>query len=959
MNVIKTSNHSWLVLVFLGGLFFSTIGLQAQQYPFVKIGLEQGMLSARVNDFLQDSRGYYWLATQGAGLVRYDGYEFSNFEFPNEEIRPLVSSLAEDGDGRIWASSDYTLIAYDGVGYNYYYLPNTESRIQHIALSGEGDIWVHTEKNLYRKGKRDTLEKIDFPLRGKINSLAWYKKQWYVATDSALFAFNKEIKKGNWQSLQVFNNKLWFGGGSGLWRFDGKGVSQQQSEAVYQMHSSDSTLAMVGTQVLELLSNDKSLPLRAENGLPKEEFNGCFVSKEGLVWLFSNNGLIKLENTAVAFYGKQNGLRDEVLAVHIGERKQFFAGSGKGLSVVSEKGISNFYDEDFPYGVILGIAEYGGKTWLGTESGLIQFNGKQFAQMPLPAALGSFIFSLHGNNEGLWLGTGSGIINYRNGHLQDISRSEGLPPATVYSISEATDKSLWFATYSGGVFRKIGNQFKHLKKWGGLRLDSLQFTNFTPVDSTSFWAATLNDELYWIHNNGYKVFSTQQLKYAEIKSLKVDATGQLWMGTNKGLFTLSVNGESYSLQQVSDANKQSGTAYSPLALAVTDDYVLGGTNEGLVKISRAELEKVRPQTQLALTNVELFFGDVKNVAEYGNGSIPFSRLPNGLQLPHNMNFISFKLAGLGAYHTDELEYRYRIKGGTESWTLAGNRREAVFSNLKPGSYNFEAQVKRKSETWPQSGVNYLFTIQNPVYKRWWFITLLVLVVGGLTGGFIISRVRSINMRLRLQNSLLDMERKALRLQMNPHFIFNALDSISSFIFKNDPKQAVRYLNNFAKLMRLTLESSMEHLHPVETEVSILKNYLELEKLRFKGKFEYEIEVDEEIDYDVGIPPMLIQPHVENAILHGLKPMAEGGFLKISFCLDEEFLICRVEDNGIGREKAKEMPQRKDHRSMATQINEDRLRLLKISMNEEIEMKIEDLKDPTGTRVEIKLPAESI
>ena len=175
--------------------------------------------------------------------------------------------------------------------------------------------------------------------------------------------------------------------------------------------------------------------------------------------------------------------------------------------------------------------------------------------------------------------------------------------------------------------------------------------------------------------------------------------------------------------------------------------------------------------------------------------------------------------------------------------------------------------------------------------------------------------------------------------------------------------AVRYLNNFAKLMRLTLESSMEHIHPVETEVSILKNYLELEKLRFSGKFDYEIEVDEELDYSVGLPPMLIQPHVENAILHGLKPKKSQGFLKISFVLDDAILCCTIEDDGIGRDKAKELPNKKAHRSMATKINRDRIDLLRKSVDDVVDLRIEDKfnqqGEATGTKVMIRLPAQEL
>ena len=156
---------------------------------------------------------------------------------------------------------------------------------------------------------------------------------------------------------------------------------------------------------------------------------------------------------------------------------------------------------------------------------------------------------------------------------------------------------------------------------------------------------------------------------------------------------------------------------------------------------------------------------------------------------------------------------------------------------------------------------------------------------------------------------------------------------------------------------------MEHVHPVETELSILKNYLELEKLRFNDKFEYELELDEDIDYDVGLPPMLIQPHVENAILHGLKPLTKPGLLKISFKVDGDNLCCIIDDNGVGRSAKKSELSTKGHRSMATQINKDRIALLQRSIKGEVALKIIDKMDENGkacgTTVIIKLPIQNI
>jgi two-component system, LytTR family, sensor kinase len=209
--------------------------------------------------------------------------------------------------------------------------------------------------------------------------------------------------------------------------------------------------------------------------------------------------------------------------------------------------------------------------------------------------------------------------------------------------------------------------------------------------------------------------------------------------------------------------------------------------------------------------------------------------------------------------------------------------------------------------------------------------------------------------------------KALRAQMNPHFLFNALNSVQHFITSKDNDSATKYLAQFAYLMRQSLEFSNLEVISLEEEIEFLKQYLEInEKLRFEHKLTYKVEVDEEIEEDIyGVPSMIIQPYVENAIEHGIRPK-ENGLVAVSFALkDEDTILCTIEDNGIGREKARKLqesdPNFKKHRSLGTKITEDRLKILLNSRGSVDEVvKIIDLKDnetgeALGTRVEVLIP----
>ncbi len=222
---------------------------------------------------------------------------------------------------------------------------------------------------------------------------------------------------------------------------------------------------------------------------------------------------------------------------------------------------------------------------------------------------------------------------------------------------------------------------------------------------------------------------------------------------------------------------------------------------------------------------------------------------------------------------------------------------------------------------------------------------------------------------RLQLLAAQLQLKALRAQMNPHFMYNALNAIQSYISGNDPSAASRYLAKFAKLMRQSLDYSEMEFISLEKEIEFLEDYLFINaKLRFDDKLIYDIQVDDEIEEDIlGVPTMIIQPYVENAIEHGLRSKTDGR-IQVHFSLiDEDTILCVVEDNGIGRERAQSLrqqdPGRQEHRSRGTQITEKRLSILNRSRPARFPVRTIDLLDAAGkgcgTRVEIHIPAVDI
>ncbi len=242
-------------------------------------------------------------------------------------------------------------------------------------------------------------------------------------------------------------------------------------------------------------------------------------------------------------------------------------------------------------------------------------------------------------------------------------------------------------------------------------------------------------------------------------------------------------------------------------------------------------------------------------------------------------------------------------------------------------------------------------------RNYLILAILIFAILLVTILFLYTRQK----RFRLQKEKLDIEQKLLQIQMNPHFIFNSLQAIQSFILTNRQKESAGYLTSFSRLMRLILENSKHDLISLDKEADTLAYYLELQQLRFKGVFTYEIRIAPAIDKDfMMVPPMLLQPFIENAIEHGFKDMKEPGLLRVDISQTNEGLIFEVSDNGMGIERSKQLKQEnKRHRSYALEIIRKRIEVINASLHASISLSIEDLSQSAeqqqGTRVKLYIP----
>lgn len=305
---------------------------------------------------------------------------------------------------------------------------------------------------------------------------------------------------------------------------------------------------------------------------------------------------------------------------------------------------------------------------------------------------------------------------------------------------------------------------------------------------------------------------------------------------------------------------------------------------------------------------------------------------------------------------NEVDILYTLEGFYNEWKVKPAAENQIqFESLPPGEYLFK--IKARYGVDESELFAYKFNISAPIWFRWWFYVVLVCSVSLVLYFYFKYLLKRQKKRAQIEQELNASKLTAIRSQMNPHFIFNSLNSIQALVLKGDVEQSYNYINKFSNLVRNTLTFSDKEFIEIDLEIELLNTYLSLEKLRFRENFEYSIERNG-IE-DIRIPPLLIQPFIENAIVHGLLHKEGLKQLEITFELSET-LVCTITDNGVGRSKSQEINQRQrpGHQSFAVSAVQRKLNLLKQRFTDKIGFRYYDLMDgdeAIGTSVVIHLP----
>ncbi len=338
-----------------------------------------------------------------------------------------------------------------------------------------------------------------------------------------------------------------------------------------------------------------------------------------------------------------------------------------------------------------------------------------------------------------------------------------------------------------------------------------------------------------------------------------------------------------------------------------------------------------------------------------------------VRLSHREKNFTIEFGVITGLEKNRYQLQYMLEGFDEKWKTAGPDNAAVYTNVPEKEMVFKVRVVSPDNTRVGKETTLRITVVPPFYRTLWFRVVLALLFATTIVWLIRLRIRSIRKSESQKNEfnklINEWRLKALRSQMNPHFIFNCMNSIDMYILKNDAENASRYLNKFAKLVRLILSQSAEMYVPLRKEIEMLQYYIDLEVLRFDEPFSGAILVDKNIDPDeTEIPSMLLQPYVENAIWHGLRHKKGKGELIIRVSRNDSNLYCVIEDNGIGRAQSAAINASRvnKHESRGTILAEERLKVMDPEKDKPA-ITIIDLADEQGracgTRVEISIPVE--
>jgi ligand-binding sensor domain-containing protein len=921
-------------------------------------------LTSSTRIFFSDDQGRIWFSSWGTGLNIYNPASGKLSHFDLTDIHPGYSDQDKINYNSVLACSEDT----------------------------DGRVWLATQNGLYRFDPK--VEKLEYFPYGTINpkvmrndafnsvTLEGTKGLWLSAWGGGICYFDKATKQ--FSTYKWADVKPYEGYGNVIYHI----LRRNDHEIWISSEDAGPGIFDTETKKFHFLGKQQIPALQSDYSCASK----CLTTPEGFVFFITCEGLIKYDPYSSYFRfhtlpisKSQNskGFRINRILDDPDYPKIYFGLElGNGLNAMDTRtGILKDYPLDVKASKLekLMIVEdmlidRSGNMWVLSTDYLYEFDRKKEELRKLNQAWGKLsekeqedFESIAQSPDGsIWILTHQGGLypfDPDSKSLQDRINAPDDPAHQPSRISKfCIDQSglLWmkegpdvwtFHPEKGQFHRILPDSIKKFTEKGtrGLARDG----------DGQIWLAVRNKGLLKIKHTDGKILGFDWVGTADgmptldFYNLESDPAGDLWITTNSGVIYYQTR-----TRKIRNFNHTVGMDKKTIIL-----FLLKGYRDEFYISSQGNYCKVDYQAinrRLAAPKVYLDRFYVLN-QERAHSFSPDS----ALIIHPGENFFSFDFSCIDYSEQFQHRFAYKLEGWDKDWVYCGSRRYAGYTNLNGGYYTFRVKAANNEGTWSDELSVPVF-IEIPFYKKNWFLLVAVLIFTGLIYGLYHYRIRQIEKTERLKTEfnrqLAETRMQALRAQMNPHFIFNCLNSINRYIIKSDIKTSSLYLTRFAKLIRLVLDNSEKNKVLLSREIEALKLYIDMESLRFDHKFGYEVSVGPEVDVDqIEIPPLLIQPYVENAIWHGLLHKESGGMLTVKISQQGDTLVCEITDNGIGREKAMEYKSHSapTRASVGMKLTEERLAYTQNTLNEAATQKITDLKneqgEPCGTQVILNIP----
>lgn len=973
--------------IFIGIFLLVSSAVISQKVVMKNYRSADGLPSNQAFHVMQDSKGFIWIGTD-KGVSRFDGYEFKNFDSNSGLAGNTILDIYEDYKGRVWFISLMGKLSYFENGRINQY-PHNEKLVNKYTRSPiplKRSFLVDTNDNVYISIRPLGIFRINEAGEIKIwESWPKYTNRILNKDERPLISNyrkeNKEILILNNQENKVNTIEL----PNELTGKRGLTITNRTNSSTHYF-SNTSSVVKIKDKNAELLYHDKEKYII--------EF---FIDNHGHPWLgFEEHGAIEFNDTSFDII-RNHYLKDKSISTVFMDKDEgiWFSTLNNGVFYVPDRSIKVIRDNtDTKSNHVADVQKIKDTLIIFYENGSVSidrsfssngqndltttqisknpleniystFNGKEKIwiaanlefysldkknlNLTSPIVqikstknvLGSGVKSIYQTKEGkLFLGHASSLLEVVEFKADSIFVERKSRFRTSCISGDVNNDNLWLGGLFGLYEYRIASDSMvyHGNFLNGLKTriqDIIVLNEQEIICATKGRGLILYNHKY--HNIDF-IDKNAGLSSNFITSLKYLDT-LLYVGTNNGLDVVNLkNKEQPSVIQFSEANGLPSNQINKINHF--DSLLFISTEKGLsyFKTPFPKLTKNKLNVRIIETSAAKSDEGVKMVS-----------------YPHKT--ISFKYTPLVFYHAKDLLYKYRIAGLTEEWQYTTNN-SVFFPYVPEGSYNFEIAVKDKSGQWGHL-TSMPFIIETPFWKTHWFIASGISVLIVIISAVIILIISNRRLKARAKQEVIKYQQQALSNQMNPHFLFNSLNSIHRYLLENNSIFASKYLSKFARLMRLFLNNSEKETITIEKEVESISLYLELENLRMKNAFDFNVHIDKNLKAsETLMPTMLLQPIVENAVIHGIRYLQNAnGLIEMSFIREGDFLKIVITDNGVGRDRASEIEHKNNQKSHGGSIVRKRIKLLNQLYQASISINYLDLhradSQNKGTKVIIK------